>query len=390
MTSLRHAIASWLLIITGGFAAAVTPAPVTVTPLTAAAGGAGAVAPPLAGVPAAMTVETLQPLTPTGTSGAVQVAKFQIKRTPHITGTTPSADDYRLNIGDVLYFTIYGQDDTNRTVPVDPNGMITYLVIGTLPAAGRTIDDLRQDMQRRLTSQYNYLILTVSPVKFKSQNFTIFGQVLYPGTYPIEGRTTVTTAVCAGRGLKTAEFRNSTIEAHDLAHATLMRRGGQFIPVDFEALLIKGDASQDVELQDGDIINIPSALVRSVYIIGEVGFQRTMGFYDSATLLEVLAEARGVKPTAGDTIIIVRGSLTKPETRTVRISALLSGRAGDVQLQAGDIIYVPPKRFSLLEDMVKAAVSAFANNVSLNAADNVYQQLDPNYNSNKSSVVIGP
>ena len=374
MTSLRHAVAILLLVVAGGQAAVV----------------AGAAASPVAVAPSQVTVDTLQPLTPTGTSGAVQVAKFQIKRTPHITGTTPSADDYRLNIGDVLNFTIYGEADSYRTVPVDPNGMITYLVVGTLPAAGRTIDDLRQDMQQRLTGQFNYLILTVSPVKFKSQKFTIFGQVQYPGTYPIEGRTTVTTAVCAGRGLKTAEFRNSTIEASDLTHASLMRRGGQFIPVDFDALLTKGDASQDVELQDGDIINIPSALARSVYIIGEVGFQRTMGFYGTTTLLEVLAEARGIKPTAGDTIVIVRGSLTKPETRTVRISALLSGRAGDIQLQAGDIIYVPPKRFSLLEDMVKAAVSAFANNVSLNAADNLYEQLDPNYNNNKSTVVIGP
>lgn len=388
MTSLRHAVAILLLSVAGGQAAAVAPPPVPPPP-PASPVMAGAAASPVAGAPPLVTVDTLQPLTPTGTSGAVQVAKFQIKHTPYITGTTPSADDYRLNIGDVLYFTIYGQEDSFRTVPVDPNGMITYLVVGTLPAAGRTIDELHRDMQQRLTSQYNYLILTVSPVKFKSQNFTILGQVQYPGTYPIEGRTTVTTAVCAGRGLKTAEFRNSTIEAHDLAHATLMRRGGQFVPVDFDALLIKGDASQDVELQDGDIINIPSALERSVYLIGEVGFQRTMGFYGTATLLEVLAEARGIKPTAGDTIIIVRGSLTKPETRTVRISALLSGRAGDIPLQAGDIIYVPPKRFSLLEDMVKAAVSAFANNVSLNAADNLYEQLDPNYNNDKSTVVIG-
>lgn len=377
MTSLRHAVVLLLLAVAGGHAAAVVAPP-------------PAVVPPAAVAPSSVTVNTIQPLTPTGTSGAVQVAKLQLTRTPYIKGITPSADNYRLNVGDEINFSIYGEGLTDRVVPVDPNGMVTYLVVGTLPAAGRTIDELRQDMQKRLTSQYNYLILTAFPVKFKSQNFTILGQVRYPGTYPVEGRTTILTAICAGRGLKTTLYRNSTIEAFDLSHATLMRRGGQFIPVDFEALISKGDASQDVELQDGDILYIPSAMERSVYIVGEVNSQRALGFYGTATLLEALAEARGVKPTAGDTLVIVRGSLTKPEARTVRISALLGGRVGDLRLQAGDIIYVPPKRFSLLEDMIKGAVSGFANNVSLSAADNLYQKLDPNYKNNQNAVVIGP
>src|SRR5450759_8198 len=105
MTLLRHAVAILLLVVGGGHAAAVSP-PATVFPGTPAV--AGAAASPAAAVPSLMTVDMLQPLTPTGTAGAVQVAKFQIKRTPYITGTTPIADNYRLNIGDELYFTIYG------------------------------------------------------------------------------------------------------------------------------------------------------------------------------------------------------------------------------------------------------------------------------------------
>ena len=60
---------------------------------------------------------------------------------------------YRLGIGDELEITIYGYGDgeNQRTLPIDPSGNITYMMVGTVPAAGRTIDELTEDMRSRLS-----------------------------------------------------------------------------------------------------------------------------------------------------------------------------------------------------------------------------------------------
>ncbi|MFA5203622.1 MAG: polysaccharide biosynthesis/export family protein [Lentisphaeria bacterium] len=422
MTFPRLAVATWLLVAAGaGIVAAELPAPAASAPAVKpavttpaapapAAGPAGknAAAPrpgpgakpkmaPLSPEEAvanpAATVAVVQPLQPAaGAAGGVQVARLQIKRNPYITGITPSTGDYRLNVGDTLALTIYGLGNTYRVVPIDPSGMITYLAVGSVRAAGRTIDELHEDLQKRLSEQFVDPLITVVPARFRSQNYTILGQVNYPGTYPIAGRTTVVTALCAGRGFKVTLFRNSTIQTQDFSHSTLLRRGGQFIPVDFEALVTKGDASQDVELQDGDVINIPSAVSRNIYVLGEVGLQRSVGFYGATSLLQVLTEARGIRAaSAGDTLLVIRGSLVKPETYALRVSSLFKGRGLDMELRAGDIVYVPPRKFSLLEDMVKAAVNSFATNLSVQAADDLYDQIDSdNENTNKNTVIVSP
>ncbi|MFA7257619.1 MAG: polysaccharide biosynthesis/export family protein, partial [Kiritimatiellales bacterium] len=61
--------------------------------------------------------------------------------------TKPKNGPYRLGVGDVLEITLYGEGDaeTRRVLPIDPAGNITYMLLGTIPAAGRTVDELTED-----------------------------------------------------------------------------------------------------------------------------------------------------------------------------------------------------------------------------------------------------
>ncbi len=291
---------------------------------------------------------------------------------PVATERAVAETSYCLGIGDVLAIAIYGEDGSLREVPVDPSGNISYLMIGTVPASGRTIDALRADMQQRVSDRLARGLVQVVPVRFGSQTYTILGELSYPGTYLIEGRTTILDAIARARGIRTGYFRNSTAEMADYQNAILMR-GRRVVPVDFAALISRGDATQNVELQNGDILNIPSSLVRNVYVLGDVNFPRTVGFVSSLSLMQALTEARGLKGSSDGRIVVVRGSLARPEARVVRFDKMLSGKHPNLALAPGDIVYVPPRRLALLRDIVETAITVFANTVSAGSASQLYQ-----------------
>jgi polysaccharide biosynthesis/export protein len=286
---------------------------------------------------------------------------------------TAAESVYRLGIGDVLAISIYGEEGSLREVPVDPSGNISYLMIGTAPAAGRSIDELRTDLQKRVAEHLFRGLIQVVPVRFGSQTYSILGEVNYPGTYLIEGRTTILAAIAKARGIRTGYFRNSTAEMADYRNSILMRNG-RVVPVDFEALIGRGDATQNVELRNGDILSIPSSLVRNIYVLGEVHFPRTVGFVSSLSVMQALTEARGLKNTSDGRLVVVRGSLSRPEARVVVFEKILAGEHPNLALAPGDIVYVPPRRLALMRDIVETAITAFATTVSAGSASQLYRQ----------------
>lgn len=296
----------------------------------------------------------------------------------------PTERPYLLGIGDILSISVYGEDGSGREVPVDPNGNITYVLTGSVNAAGRTIDDLRDDLQARISKRLSRAIITVVPVRFGSQAYTILGEVNYPGTYLIEGQTTILDTIAKARGIRTGYFRNSTAEMADYRHATLMR-GGTIIPLDFEALLVKGDARNNVTVQNGDIITIPSSLIKSIYVLGEVNFPRTVGFVSSVSLVQAITEARGIKPTSDGRVVIVQGSLSHPLVKEAHFDEILAGKEPNILLNPGDIVFIPPRQFAFLREIVEKAITAFATTVADESATRVFDKAMGNPSSKDTS-----
>ena len=326
----------------------------------------------LMGASGCVTSGNDQTLPAAGAAPAAAYEKFDF--TAHPASNTivqEAAGPYRLGVGDVLSLSVYGEEGSVRDVPVDPNGNIAYMLVGTVPAAGHTIDEIRASLQKLVSTKLSHGIVNVVPVRFGSQTFTILGELNYPGTYLLEGNTTVLDAIAKARGIRTGYFRNSTSEMADFQHATLMRKG-QLVSLDFDSLLHQGNATQNLELRNGDIITIPSSLVRSIYVLGEVNFPRTIGFFSAVSLVQALTEARGLKSTSDGRIIVVRGSLSKPEARVVNYYRIIKGRESDIRLTPGDILYVPPRRFELLRDIVQAAISSYVTTVSAESATKLY------------------
>jgi polysaccharide export outer membrane protein len=298
---------------------------------------------------------------------------------------------YRLGVGDILEITLYGEGDaeTRRVLPIDPAGNITYMLLGTIPAAGRTLDELTEDMRTRIRAKLNYVILNVGPVTLGSQTFTVLGQLYKPQVYPLQGRTYLLDAIAMAGGPKVGVIRDVSADIHDYAHATLVR-DGEVVPVDFERLVNKTDASQNVEILAGDIIMIPSALERKIYALGAFNNPQGVQFASSQTsLMNVVIQAGGINPDNGDGhVLIIRGNTTNPkvmlmdmsqfDSKKARVFKILAGRSMDITLQAGDIVYAVPRKFGFFRDVIKDAVTTFATTLTGDAANDIWQtKIDP-------------
>ena len=288
---------------------------------------------------------------------------------------------YRLGIGDVLEISLYGAglQRSRREVAIDPSGKISYMVVGRMKAAGLTVDELRQKLQQRLSEKYNYTIINVVPVRFASRSYTVQGQVSKPGRYLLQGRTTLLEAICRAGGFKVGRYKGSTRDLHDLKHAVLIRKG-EILPVDFEKLILQGDARQNVLMQDGDIVNIPSALQKKIYVLGEVRRPRTVGSYGALTLLGALAESGGRTEQASERVVIIRGKLASPEANVYNLNDIFAGEARDIPLAPDDIVYVPPRNFRFLRKLVRGAVRNFAVSLAADTADELSDDDDDDDN----------
>jgi polysaccharide biosynthesis/export protein len=289
---------------------------------------------------------------------------------------TTETKQYKLCTGDLLKISLYGTPLSTREVTVDSEGFITYLLTGTTPAAGRTVDELRAELQAHISQQLNDILVGVSLVRTAGQRFTIRGQLNYPGVYPIHGTATLFDAIAMAGGFRTGYYRNSTTDLFDLTRAVLSRDGIP-VPVDFEALFRRGEAQWNVELQHGDLIIVPSALRQKIYILGEVIWPRTYGFTGRVTLLQALTEARGLKETSGENALIIRGSIHQPDVGVFNIDDLLSAKESDVLLQPGDILFFPPKGTKTIRRLTQEAATAFVGAAASESANQLYDKTQP-------------
>jgi polysaccharide biosynthesis/export protein len=248
----------------------------------------------------------------------------------------------RLGKADMLNITVYDEPDlTVENVPVRPDGRISFPLIGDVQAEGRTVDELTADITHRLSQYLLSPKVNVVVQMFNSLNYTISGEVVKPGVYPLQTDVSLVEAVAKAGGLNKGQYRSSSVELADLTHAFISREG-VVLPVDFVRLLRQGDMRFNIQLQSGDYISIPSGLSKEIYVIGEVNVPNLFAFREEMPLSRTVAIAEGFTQDADlSRIHVIRGSLSNPTLIVADYNKVIAGQAQDVQLEPGDIVFVP-------------------------------------------------
>jgi polysaccharide biosynthesis/export protein len=120
-------------------------------------------------------------------------------------GATTDAG-YRINGGDLLHISVYGEENLNQDVAVQPDGWIAFPLVGNLDARGLTLKELQTKIAANLReSQYFPNLtdneVTVSMVKATGNSVSVVGQVKQPGTFAFDTQLDVMQALSLAGGL---------------------------------------------------------------------------------------------------------------------------------------------------------------------------------------------
>jgi protein involved in polysaccharide export with SLBB domain len=265
-----------------------------------------------------------------------------------------------LGAGDVLNFALYGEPALSQlSVPIGPDGRVSFLEAQDVPAAGLTVDELRAKMDAALAKYRHAPHVIITPVAFNSKKYFLLGSVVHAGAFTLNQPTTILEAIARAGGLETALQQRNVVEIADLQRAFLVRHGRR-LPVNFEKLFQRGDLSQNVQLAPGDYLFIPPANLKQVYVVGEVQTPGPAPYTGNLSALGTIAEEGGFTKRAWkQKILVIRGSLTHPRTFVVDANDILSARAAGFRLKPNDIVYVHYRPWVKAEEILDEAATAF-------------------------------
>jgi protein involved in polysaccharide export with SLBB domain len=265
-----------------------------------------------------------------------------------------------LGPGDVLNLSFYNETNlTKSDVAIGMDGRISYLQAQGIPAAGLTVDELRDRLNHELTNYFRTPRVIVSPVIFRSKKYYVLGKVGQRGVYVLDRPITILEAISRARGLETGILQRNAVELADLQHSFLIRDRKR-VPVDFERLFYQGDFSQNFYLEPNDFLYFPPANLKEIYVVGEVHAPGVTPFTPKLTVVRAIADRGGFNDSGfRQRVLVVRGSLAKPQTFIVNTWAVLDAREADFKLQPRDIIYVARRPWYRVEQLLDTATIAF-------------------------------
>jgi protein involved in polysaccharide export with SLBB domain/capsular polysaccharide biosynthesis protein len=265
-----------------------------------------------------------------------------------------------LGPGDAVNINMPGMEGHEReAVPIGPDGRLTYLQARDIVAAGLSVDQLRAKLTTELRRYYKSAKVVVTPFTFQSRKIYVLGKVVKKGAINLDRPMSLLEVVAEAGGLETGLFQQNTVELADLGRSFVMR-GQQRLPLNLEALFLKGDMSQNVRVEPGDYVYFPSANSNEIYVLGDVKMQGTQGLLGHTSVHSAIAQAGGFTPKAyTQRILVIRGSLEKPERFVVDMNDILTARSTGFRLEPKDIVYVADRPWARAEELVNIAINSF-------------------------------
>jgi len=286
-----------------------------------------------------------------------------------------SRDDYVIGVSDVLEIIVEKAPELSGNLRVSSKGTIPMPFLGAIETEGKTPEQLGQYIADRLRDRYlKNPIVTVTVKQYNSRSFFVQGAVRSPGVYYIDGRltlyklitiagglvmfqgetayeirevkpsTTTESAVRDGEGEPGARHDNHVVEEDRVARPVANRKPPgkyEMIAVNIGGLMT-GHFEKNLELEAGDLVNIPPADV--FFVAGEVKAPGQFQLKPGTTLRQAIALAQGptISAAKGNSKIYRENQETGArEELPVDIGAVMNGKHQDIPIRANDIIIVP-------------------------------------------------
>ncbi|CAB3768470.1 polysaccharide biosynthesis/export family protein [Paraburkholderia solisilvae] len=239
---------------------------------------------------------------------------------------------------------------------VGPDGTIYFPFVGRIRAAGKSTAQIRDELSIALVPYIKNPQVDVRVLAFRSQRVEVTGDVKTPGPLAISDvPLNLVDAISRSGG---------TNPDADLQRVRLTRDKKLYI-LNADAMLDRGDVSQNVTLQPGDVINVPDRTDSRIFVMGEVKTPVTLSMLKGRfTIADALTGAGGLLDTDANPrqIFVMRGmrdNPTSPEIfrldMTQPDAVMLSSQ---FQLQPLDVVYVGTAAGATFNRMIQQILPA--------------------------------
>jgi protein involved in polysaccharide export with SLBB domain len=223
----------------------------------------------------------------------------------------PVPPDYLIGPGDELRIRVWGQVNFRADDRVDRSGGIYLPQIGPVHVAGIPFSALEAHLRSAIGRVYRNFDLTADIGQIRAIQVYLAGDALF----------------ASGGPSATGSFR----------HISLRRAGVQVTDFDLYSLLVHGDKSKDVPLENGDVLFIPP-VGPQVAVTGSVRNPALYELSSGESLAETLADAGGASVVAAQAHISIERTDDHRDRYAMEVSW---DRAGLATVMAdGDLIRV--------------------------------------------------
>ncbi len=172
-------------------------------------------------------------------------------------GAKPGSAAYKVGPLDQLEVSVFKVAELSKTVQVADTGTINLPLVGEVPAAGKTAQEIERDLTAKLGAKYlQNPQVTVFVKEYNSQRVTVEGAVKKPGVYPVKGNNTLLQFIATAEGLDP----NS-----DSSVVVFRQTNGKRTAARFDMGAIRAGNAEDPLIVSGDVIVAGSSAAKETF-----------------------------------------------------------------------------------------------------------------------------
>jgi len=158
---------------------------------------------------------------------------------------------YTISSGDILEISIVGEQELTKQVIVLPDGTISFPFVGTIKVEGKTINEVKQMVEKKIRDYIPDAVAYVSIIQLGSLQYYVLGKVVKSGMYNVSKPITVLQALALAGGL--TPFANQSKILIIRGHGKNTTK----ILFNYNEVKKGKHLEQNILLQRGDVILVP-------------------------------------------------------------------------------------------------------------------------------------
>jgi polysaccharide export outer membrane protein len=170
-------------------------------------------------------------------------------------GPDPAVDspgaDYVIGEGDLMDISVWKDEALTRSVVVLPDGKISFPLIGEIRAAGKTIAQLKQEIERKICRYVPDPVLSLEVKQANSMLIYVIGRVNSPGRFVLNSNVNVLQTLAMAGGLNPFAKKDKI---------KIFRQEGDRTVIfgfSYKEVVDGNNLEENIQLRRGDVIVVP-------------------------------------------------------------------------------------------------------------------------------------